>query len=495
MARLPSTDPPATNGTLDGQQHHLVCKPEVIADEQSLADGEQTLSDSDQTLSDADQTSSDSNQSSADEDQLAADRDQDASDRDLAHGADPRAHELSQDERERTTHQREQTAHDRDRSASARLAVADKRDVSADARDRAALQRDRLADERRHAIAELDAAAQRDDDARALTGADVLMRAARQRKRAAQRRVLSAEQRELAAHDRRDAAQDRAQAARERLDAMADRELLFDDLQHEKALRSEALADQHRAETLQHRAEELARTLQRSLSPPSLPLIAGLEVAVHYEPCAPEEVGGDFYDLFPLSPGRTGFFLGDVCGKGPQAAAITSLARYTMRTAAMLRETPDAILTDLNAELLSDSTETMQTCTVVYGQLDMSTAAATITLAVAGHPPPLIVRAHGAVQTTAAHGTLLGAVDDPEFVTCQVTLEPGDAIVMCSDGIHDTEIDAVRVDERRVSELLAGTPLADAQGLLDRLVSALRATQRPLRDDVAIMVIRHISIA
>ena len=81
------------------------------------------------------------------------------------------------------------------------------------------------------------------------------------------------------------------------------------------------------------------------------------------------------------------------------------------------------------------------------------------------------------------------------IVTCQVTLEPGDAIVLCSDGIHDTEIGAVRVDEHRVSELLTGTALADAQGLLHRLVGALRATQRPLRDDVAIMVIRHISIA
>ena len=96
---------------------------------------------------------------------------------------------------------------------------------------------------------------------------------------------------------------------------------------------------------------------------------------------------------------------------------------------------------------------------------------------------------------SSANGTLLGAVDDPAFVTCEVILKPGDAIVLCSDGIHDTEIDAVRVDEQRVAELLTGTPLADAHDLLDRLVGALRATQRPLRDDVAIMVIRHISIA
>lgn len=476
----------STNGAVAGQQQ-IIREPVVVEDEQTLAESEQTLSDSDQTHSDADQTASDSDQTSADEDQSAADRDQVASDRDLAHGADPRAHELSHDARERTTHQREQTAQERDHTASARLNVADQRDASADARDRAALKRDRLAEERHRAMEGLDPASQRDDDARALTGTDVLVRAAGQSKRAAQRRALSAKHRELAAQDRRDAARDRAQAAGERLDAMADREMLAHDLQREQALRKEALRHQHRAETL-------ARTLQRSLSPPSLPDIAGLDVAAYHEPSAPEEVGGDFYDLFPLSSTRTGFFLGDVCGKGPGAAAVTSLARYTMRTAAMLHETPDAILTDLNTALLSDNAGPTQTCTVVYGQLDMSAAAATITLAVAGHPPPLIVRAQGAVQTTAAHGTLLGTVKDPAFTTCQVSLEPGDAIVLCSDGIHDTEINAVRVDEQRVCELLTGAPLADAEGLVHRLLDALRATQRPLRDDVAIMVLRHISL-
>ena len=84
--------------------------------------------------------------------------------------------------------------------------------------------------------------------------------------------------------------------------------------------------------------------MQHSLSPPSLPSIEGLDVAVHYEPSAPEDVGGDPYDLFPLAGSRSGFFLGDVCGTGPEAAAVTSLARYTMRTAAMLQEKPDAIL-------------------------------------------------------------------------------------------------------------------------------------------------------
>ena len=477
-----------TNGTYIRQQQRDAREPEPIDDEQTTADLEQTLSDSDQTLSDADQTSSDNDQTSADEDQVAADRDQAASDRDLAGGADPRAHERSHDARERTTRQREQVAHERDRTAQARLAIADRRDAGADARDRAALARDRLAEQRKLAMEALDAAFQRDDEAGPMTGAELIVRGAGKRKRAAPRRRQAAEQRELAAQDRRDAARDRAQAARERLDAMEDREMLADDLQREKELRREALRHQHRA-------EKLAGTLQRSLSPPRLPAVAGLEVAVHYEPSAPEEVGGDFYDLFPLAAGWTGFFLGDVCGKGPDAAAVTSLARYTMRTAAMLHEEPAAILLDLNAALLMESPASMQTCTVVYGQLDMRSAACAVTLAVAGHPPPLVVRANGGVEWAPADGTMLGAVSDPTFATCAVTLDPDDAIVLCSDGIHDAEIDAVRIDEQRVFELLSGAAQASAQALVDRLVDPLRSARRPLRDDVAIMVLRRVGPA
>jgi len=240
-----------------------------------------------------------------------------------------------------------------------------------------------------------------------------------------------------------------------------------------------------------HRAEELARALQRSLSPPSLPAIAGLDVAVHHEPSAAEEVGGDFYDLFPLPAGRSGFFLGDVCGKGPQAAAVTSLARYTMRTAAMLHEKPDAILFDLNTALLMENAGEIQMCTAVYGEVKISTRGSVVTLAVAGHPPPLIVRAHGNVEATPAHGTLLGAFEEPVFQTCQVSLEVGDAIVIYSDGILDTEINGVPVDEQRIADLLAGIPRASAQALVDRLVHALRGTARPLRDDVAIMALRQ----
>lgn len=419
------------------------------------------------------------------EDDVAdAGRDQAASDQDLVPGGDAAAHDVSQGIRERTATARDRTARERDEQAKARVQAAEQRDAIADARDVAALARDQVAAARDLAIAQASRGDERADGEPALAGADIVLRAGEQGRRAARQRAKAAEQRVLAAEDRLMAERDREQAARERRRSLVDREMFVVELQRERDLRDEALGHQRRA-------EQLARTLQRSLSPPSLPDVCGLDVAVHYEPSAPEDVGGDFYDLFPLADGRSGFFLGDVCGKGPEAAAITSLARYTMRTAAMLHEEPDAILTDLNAALLMHNDEPMQTCTAVYGQVDLGSPNTGVTLAAAGHPPPLIVRADGSIEITPAYGTMLGAVDDPIFVTCRFELAAGDAIVMCSDGIHDTKLDGIRIDEERVAELLSGSSQASAQDLVDRLVQAVRDVDRPLRDDVAIMALRR----
>jgi serine phosphatase RsbU (regulator of sigma subunit) len=359
--------------------------------DQTLSDVDQTSADSDQTSADSDQTSADSDQASADCDQVAADRDQAASDRDLVAGGDAAQHDVSQGIRERTATARDGTARERDQSATARMQAAEQRDAIADTRDVAALARDQRSAVRDLAIAQASLADERADGECALTGADIVLRAAEQRHRAPRQRRKAAEQRVMAADDRVMAERDREEAARERRRSLVDREMFVIGLQRERDLRDEALRHQRRA-------EQLARTLQRSLSPPSLPDISGLDVAVHYEPSAPEEVGGDFYDLFPLAAGRSGFFLGDVCGKGPEAAAITSLARYTMRTAAMLHEDPDEILDDLNAALLMRNDELMQTCTAVYGQIDMSSGVGAVTLAAAGHPPPLIVRADASMS-------------------------------------------------------------------------------------------------
>jgi serine phosphatase RsbU (regulator of sigma subunit) len=191
-----------------------------------LSDSEQTLADSDQTLSDADQTSADSDQTSADSDQAAADHDQAASDRDLLAGGDVREHTASREIREHSALHREETADERERGARARLAAAEQRDLIADARDVAALGRDESASARDEAMARRDITYEREASPRAITGADVLLRAAGQRKRAAQHRTLAAEQRMLAAEDRKAAEQDRELAAAERRRALADREIL-----------------------------------------------------------------------------------------------------------------------------------------------------------------------------------------------------------------------------------------------------------------------------
>jgi serine phosphatase RsbU (regulator of sigma subunit) len=375
-----------------------------------------------------------------------------------------------------------------DPSDTARLRAAEQRDAIADARDVAALARDQAAAARDVAIAQAAALDEQPDGAASLTGAQPRGGDTEARQRAAQRRADAAEHRVRAAEDRLMAARDREEAARERRRSLVDREMLIRALQRERDSRNEAL-------THQHRAEQLARTLQRSLSPPDLPTIAGLDVGVHYEPSAPEDVGGDFYDLLPLAPGQAAFFLGDVCGKGPEAAAMTSLARYTMRATAMLHMQPDAILAHLNEALLIHSDATTRTCTAVYGQIDTTREVAVVTLVVAGHPPPLIVRAGGAVEITQALGTILGAVEDPSFVTCQVSLAADDAIVLCSDGIYDVKLDGLRVDEQHVAELLAAGAQAGAQELVDRIVEALRDVERPLCDDVAIMALRRTSAA
>lgn len=256
-------------------------------------------------------------------------------------------------------------------------------------------------------------------------------------------------------------------------------------VQHERETRQHAVAQQRHA-------ERLTQTLQRSLSPPALPDVPGLQVAVHYQPYSEEQVGGDFYDLFPLADGRWGFFLGDVCGKGPEAASVTSLARYTLRTAAMLDEDPAAILGDLNTALLMQPTD-MLLCSAVYGEISPGTGE--IELAVAGHPAPLIARATGVVEQVDARGTVLGAFSDVTFNGCAVTLRPGEAIILYSDGLLDTRLDDEHVDQDRLAQILSGAPATSAAALLDVLIDSLQRLDAPLRDDIAVMALSRPSSA
>lgn len=137
-------------------------------------------------------------------------------------------------------------------------------------------------------------------------------------------------------------------------------------------------------------AERLARTLQRTLLPPALPQVPGLRAAAAYHAASADEVGGDFYDLFPLDDGRWAFFLGDVCGRGAEAAALTSLTRYTLRAAAIYGPDPCAVLANLDTVLKGEYPGTdPRHCTAVFGVLGRTEDSSfTLTLAGGGHPRP-----------------------------------------------------------------------------------------------------------
>jgi diguanylate cyclase (GGDEF)-like protein len=185
----------------------------------ALLEDDQTASETDQTLSDADHSAAESDQTSSERDQVASDSDQAASDHDLASGVNRAAYRFSRDIRQRSTAQREQTATER-------LRIAEQRDAVAHLRDLAALARDQAADARDVAMAQLDNIDDQHESTRALTGLELVARAAEQRKRAAEHRARAAAQRVLAAEDRHTAARDREHAAREREQAWADRQAL-----------------------------------------------------------------------------------------------------------------------------------------------------------------------------------------------------------------------------------------------------------------------------
>jgi PAS domain S-box-containing protein len=235
----------------------------------------------------------------------------------------------------------------------------------------------------------------------------------------------------------------------------------------------------------------VADTLQRSLMPPAFPDVPGLDVSSRYRPAGDAtQVGGDFYDLFPTDDGAWGLALGDVSGKGAQAAAIMGIARYTIRTAALSDQRPSSILKTLNEALLRQ-TEDQRFCTVVYARVRMNATGARLTLACGGHPPPLIVRSDGIVESTEVTGVLIGAFPDVEIEDRPLDLGPGDALVLYSDGVVEERRGEEQFGQRRLGTLLAGTPGLPAREIVDLVISAVEGFSLDApHDDIAVVVVR-----
>jgi PAS domain S-box-containing protein len=187
---------------------------------------------------------------------------------------------------------------------------------------------------------------------------------------------------------------------------------------------------------LNDRQRAIAITLQRSLLPASLPEIPGVEVAVRYWAAGEgSEVGGDFYDLFALDDTRRwGIVIGDVCGTGPAAAALTGLARHTMRTSAWHDDPPEQVLASLNRAIIRSGSESF--CTAIYATLDQSLPTPMLTVCSGGHPLPIRVTVAGAAGVGSS-GPLLGVFPSVSFQPVSFEVEPGDAIVFYTDGATD----------------------------------------------------------
>jgi serine phosphatase RsbU (regulator of sigma subunit) len=250
--------------------------------------------------------------------------------------------------------------------------------------------------------------------------------------------------------------------------------------------------------TLFAERSRVASALSESLLPPLLPTIPGLDAATRYRPSGTDVpgrgnlVGGDFYDLFEIADGRFGLLLGDVSGVGPEAAALTGMARYTVRAVAEPEEAPCAVLTRLNEALLRLGSDRF--LTAVYATLEpKADGVVPVVLCSGGHPPAILLRDDESVEVLdRAGGMLLGVFPTVELTDDEIVLHPGDALVLVTDGVLEARnADGNEFGFDRLTELLATCAGRSAEGIARRIErSVLDHREDRADDDLAIVVLR-----
>ena len=244
-------------------------------------------------------------------------------------------------------------------------------------------------------------------------------------------------------------------------------------------------------------SEQLQATnaLQRSLLPPELPDIPGVELAVGYEAAGEgNEVGGDFYDVFEAKPGRWRFAIGDVCGKGPEAAAVTGLTRHALRILAREGHDVPTVLERLNA-LIVDEGSRARFITLIHGELVPATrpgGSARVSLVCAGHPLPLMLRSGGGVEAVADSQPLLGVLEGVTFEQNTFRMAPDDVLLCVTDGVTERRSgDRLLDDDDGLRDLLGGCPGLNAGSVVARIRRAVREFgSQPPTDDLALLVLR-----
>jgi PAS domain S-box-containing protein len=242
---------------------------------------------------------------------------------------------------------------------------------------------------------------------------------------------------------------------------------------------------------------EIASVLQRSLLPPHLPEIPGVEVGAEYLPVGEaNEVGGDFYDVINTVEDGWVCSIGDVRGKGVEAASVTALARYTIRAVTMRDDRPSEVLAALNEAMLRQLPED-RFCSAACLRLEPEDGLSGVGLEVsrAGHPAPLLVRPDAPVEEVGCSGRVLGVFDDAELGDSSLRLMPGETLVLYTDGVTEARSpDGEFFGEDRLRHLLRSCSGYDAESLAGRIKNVALDFQEGFpRDDLAVLVLRATS--
>lgn len=240
--------------------------------------------------------------------------------------------------------------------------------------------------------------------------------------------------------------------------------------------------------------DRMATALERALLPMSLPHVPGFEIATMYRPSRfGDEVGGDFYDVFGDSDVWY-LAIGDVCGKGPEAAAIMGMTRIALRSLA--REDDSRPLSEvlelLNGFLLDSELMGDRFCTVCVARLDLSDERVAVTTCLGGHPPPLLVRADGSLGTVGTPGSLLGLFADVSLQDTRAELHRGDTIALFTDGVTELSVEHPDEGESLLRSALVAAATEDAAGIVKTVERTLLDPRGELRDDAALVVAKRL---
>ncbi|MET0449570.1 MAG: SpoIIE family protein phosphatase [Aeromicrobium sp.] len=251
----------------------------------------------------------------------------------------------------------------------------------------------------------------------------------------------------------------------------------------------ELLRARRGAEEAEAKARRLAQTLQQTFIPATLPDIDGVEIAGAYRPAGDgSEVGGDFYDVFQLQSGEWIVAVGDVCGKGVEAAVVTSFVRHSLRALAVQHDDPSQMIRALNSAMLAHESDRF--CTLAVLRLLKEDDDWLVTISSGGHPLPLLVTADGEVSEIGAAGSLVGVLTQPRLDDARYVLGIGDSLVIFTDGVTEARGEAGQFGVDGILSVLDEGVASATEVTASLLERVLDFQAGEARDDIAIVSIR-----